>query len=83
MPECPAGPDPADVVESHVVLDAVANGLCSLSEAERQAILAPLVDQGASQGPDGGQVKMRRYRARQHLEDLVERQGVSARGRHR
>jgi DNA-directed RNA polymerase specialized sigma24 family protein len=72
VPENPVGPDPAAVVESHIALDAVADGLSSLSDTERQAILAPLVDDTASAGPDDARVKMRRHRARQHLAELVE-----------
>ena len=73
VPENPVGPDPAAVVEFHIALDAVADGLPSLSDAEREAILAPLVDDAESEGPDDARVKMRRHRARQHLADLVER----------
>jgi hypothetical protein len=72
VPEIPVGPDPAAVVESHIALDAVATGLSSMSEAERYAILAPLVDDTGSAGPDDARVKMRRHRARQHLAELVE-----------
>ncbi|HVA06849.1 MAG TPA: sigma factor [Acidimicrobiales bacterium] len=73
VPENPVGPDPAAVVESHIALDAVADGLSSLSDAEREAILAPLVDDAASEGSDDAREKMRRHRARRHLADLVER----------
>jgi DNA-directed RNA polymerase specialized sigma24 family protein len=72
VPDRPDGPDPAAVVESHIAFDAVASGLSSLSKAERQAILAPLVDDTRSEGPDDSRVKMRRYRARRRLANLVD-----------
>ena len=73
VPERPVGPDPASVVESHIEIDAVANGLSSLSNAEREAILSPLVDGRAPDRPYDAQAKMRRYRARRHLAELIER----------
>ena len=72
VPENPAGPDPAEIAESHLALDAVADGLSTLSDAERQAILSPLVGETASAGPGDARVKMRRHRARQHLAELVD-----------
>ena len=44
VPESPAGPDPAEIAETHLALDAVADGLSTLSDRERQAILSPILD---------------------------------------
>jgi DNA-directed RNA polymerase specialized sigma24 family protein len=73
VPEQATEPDPADVVESHLVVDAVVGGLSALTPDEREAILAPLAeDAGISNGPDDARTRMRRHRARQHLAELIE-----------
>ncbi|MGH8996092.1 MAG: hypothetical protein ACRDYB_08710 [Acidimicrobiales bacterium] len=73
VPELPTEPDPADVVETHLEVDAVVDGLSALTPDEREAILAPLADDaGSSNGPDDARTRMRRHRARQRLAELVE-----------
>ncbi|MGH8997059.1 MAG: RNA polymerase sigma factor, partial [Acidimicrobiales bacterium] len=67
VPERSGPPDPADVVEDRLALDAVADGLASLSDAEREAILGG-VDRS---GDSPASTKMRRYRARKHLAAIV------------
>jgi DNA-directed RNA polymerase specialized sigma24 family protein len=74
VPECPHGVDPATVIESRVALDAVAVGVSELTDAERQAISSALADEPSSDGPMKARTKMRRYRARQHLAEIVDRQ---------
>lgn len=71
VPENPAGPDPAEIAEAHLALGAVADGLSSLSDRERQAILSPILDDIADGSVEDAAAKMRRYRARQHLADVV------------
>lgn len=75
VPERADGPDPAAVVENRLDLDDVANGLAALSDAEREAILSPLVSEGEPSGPLSAAVKMRRHRARQHMLALMAAQG--------
>jgi hypothetical protein len=73
VPEQPTEPDPAHVVETHLAVDAVVDGLSALTPDEREAILAPLAeDAGSSDGPDDARTRMRRHRARQHLAELIE-----------
>ncbi len=73
VPEQPTEPDPADVVETHLVVDAVVDGLSALTPDEREAILAPLAeDAGSPNGPDDARTRMRRHRARQRLAELIE-----------
>lgn len=69
LPERPGGPDPAVVVEGRIDLDAAIAGWTRLTEAERGAIRAALVDERAP--PERPQAKMRRHRARQRLANLV------------
>jgi hypothetical protein len=72
VPESPAGPDPAEIAEAHLALGAVADGLSTLSDRERKAILSPILDDIADSGVKDAAEKMRRYRARQHLAHIVE-----------
>lgn len=67
VPERPGSPDPAEVIEGRLALDAVADSLASLSDAERGAILGP-----EDRADDSIAItKMRRYRARRHLAAVV------------
>lgn len=70
VPERPGGPDPAVVVEGRIDLGAAIAGLARLSEADREAIRAALIDERVA--PDRPQAKMLRHRARRHLAALVE-----------
>lgn len=71
LPVQASAADPALRVEIHLELDAVADCLAKLSEAERRAILSGVVSEPNSHPPEDARSKMRRYRARQHLADLV------------
>ena len=77
VPERPGGPDPAVVVEGRIDLGVAIAGLACLSDADREAITATLVDETV--GPPRPQVKMRRHRARQRLADLVADPSLGAR----
>lgn len=72
IPEQLTNLDPAVIVEGHLELDTVADGLATLSPAEREALLLPLLDGGDGES-DLPSVRMRRYRARQHLANVVAR----------
>jgi DNA-directed RNA polymerase specialized sigma24 family protein len=73
VPEQATEPDPADVMENHLAVDAVVDSLCALTPDEREAILAPLAKEaGSTNGPDDARTRMRRHRARQRLAELVE-----------
>lgn len=72
VPEGPAGPDSAEIAETHLVLDAVVDGLSTLSDRERQAILSPILDDIADGRVEDAAAKMRRHRARRHLAAVVE-----------
>ena len=74
VPERPDGIDPATVIESRLVFDAVAVGVSALSDAERHAIASALADEPGPDGPLKARTRMRRYRARQHLAEIVDRQ---------
>lgn len=76
VPDQPTNLDPAVIVQGHLELDAVADGLAVLSPAEREVLLLPLRE-GADGGPDKPYVKMRRHRARQHLAEVVGRDPAS------
>ncbi|MGH8996478.1 MAG: RNA polymerase sigma factor [Acidimicrobiales bacterium] len=78
--ERPGGPDPAEVAEARVTLEAVAHGIAALNEAERDAILSVLVDEPGARGPQSAVAKMRRHRARKHLAALIDSQNVAALG---
>jgi hypothetical protein len=71
VPEQATEPDPAEVMETRLVVDAVVDGLSALTPGEREAILAPLAEH-ASNGPDDARTRMRRHRARQRLAELIE-----------
>jgi len=77
VPECPGGPDPADVVEGRIDLGIAIAGLAALNEAEREAITAVLVDEPLE--PQPPRTKMRRHRARQRLAALVVSPSLSPR----
>ena len=72
LPEQASAADPAARVEIHLELDAVANGLARLSDAERRAVFSGMAREQDSHHPEDARSKMRRYRARQHLADLVD-----------
>jgi DNA-directed RNA polymerase specialized sigma24 family protein len=72
LPERPSAADPAARVETHLELDAVADGLAKLSEAERQAVFSGIAREQGPHPPEPAKSKMRRYRARQHLADLID-----------
>ena len=72
-PERPSVADPAARVEIHLELDAVVDGLARLSDAERQAVFSGMAREQGPHPPEPATSKMRRYRARQHLADLVDR----------
>jgi DNA-directed RNA polymerase specialized sigma24 family protein len=71
LPEHASTADPALRVEIHLELDAVAHCLARLSDAERRAILSGISNEQNPHHPEDARSKMRRYRARQHLADLV------------
>jgi DNA-directed RNA polymerase specialized sigma24 family protein len=72
LPEQPSAADPAVDVALRLELDAVADGLARLSDAERRAVFSGIArDQGPCLREDAPS-KMRRYRARQHLAQLVD-----------
>ena len=69
--DTPGGPDPAGVVEQQLKLAAVIQGLITLRDSDRQAIIEDLDDE-ALREPLAGREKMRRYRARRRLAAIVE-----------
>jgi DNA-directed RNA polymerase specialized sigma24 family protein len=72
VPEGPAGPDSAEIAEAHLALGAAIDGLSTLSDRERQAILSPILDDIADGRVEDAAAKMRRHRARRHLAAVVE-----------
>jgi hypothetical protein len=78
VPDRPAGPDPAAVVEGRLELKRVVDSLMDLSVTERQAILA--VPQPNTDNAERARVKMRRYRARKHLAALAGLSGEETSG---
>lgn len=69
VPERPGGLDPAVVVQGRIDLGVAIAGLACLSDTDREAITAELVDETVE--PQRPQAKMRRHRARQRLAALV------------
>ena len=72
LPEPVSVADPAVSVETQMQLDAVVDGLAQLSDAERRAVFSSVAREQDSGHPDDAGSKMRRYRARQHLAQLVD-----------
>jgi DNA-directed RNA polymerase specialized sigma24 family protein len=72
LPEQASAVDPAARVEINLELDAVADGLARLSDAERRAVFSGIAREQDSRHPEDARSKMRRYRARQHLAHLVD-----------
>lgn len=66
VPERPEGFDPETATEARLDLAATIHGLAALGHVERDAILSALGDT-ATRAPERASLKMRRYRARQHL----------------
>jgi DNA-directed RNA polymerase specialized sigma24 family protein len=73
VPDLPGGHDPAQVIEARRALDAAKKGLDALRLNDRDAILSALADRGDAESRLTAREKMRRYRARQRLAALLER----------
>lgn len=65
--------DPAEVVERRTDLAVTIAALHALSDAEREAIVSGLVEEPRHDGPEEARLKMRRYRARRHLANILSR----------
>ncbi len=72
IPEVPGGEDPGRVVAGRLALDAVVEGLATLKEADRHAILSALDERHGDDAALSAKEKMRRHRARQHLAAVIE-----------
>ena len=72
LPEQPSAADTAVSVETQMQLDAVIDGLAQLSDAERRAVFSRMAQEPDARLPDDARSKMRRYRARRHLVQLVD-----------
>jgi hypothetical protein len=70
--EVPDPQDPADRVEAQFALAAMLDAFKRLSDAEREAIRAGLVRDERTDAPEPASLKMRRHRARRHLDLLVD-----------
>jgi DNA-directed RNA polymerase specialized sigma24 family protein len=73
IPDLPGGRDPGQVIEARLALEAAKKGLDALNFNDRDAILSALDDRGDSDARLNAREKMRRYRARQRLAALMER----------
>jgi DNA-directed RNA polymerase specialized sigma24 family protein len=73
VPDLAGGRDPGEVIEARLALDAAKHGLDALRLNDRDAILMALDDRDDSDAPLTAREKMRRYRARQRLAALLER----------
>ncbi len=71
--DLPGGQDPGQVIEARLALDAAKKGLDALRLNDRDAILSALDDRGDAESRLTAREKMRRYRARQRLAALLER----------
>lgn len=75
IPEYAAGPDPCEVVEDRLTLEAVTAAFALLKADDQDSILSALIDSPRPNKPQEPQVKMRRHRARQRLAAKAQRLG--------
>lgn len=68
----PGEGDPAPIVESRLMVEAVAASLEDLSLSEQEVVLSGIDRTHLGSLPESSRTKVRRYRARQHLAALVD-----------